>query len=254
MTAARPPVLTKERLQERTHEAEERLRAAAPGTDHVQHTVSYCHSIRSCPADWAYNRFSQEVVQRRDALRSEGGVALVAAFHRLAILRLVPESWRELQKQPHLAPVLEWFEDAVAQMMTELDAKPDADLDLPADPFARDLAVAAQRAWPLGAALVEPRLRLPRRWMTQGGPRTLVRGIGLLARLGGTFPLYQKHATTRHLSEFTEPGWEACYRRIAQIMRREPEVRGLMGGAWVFDPELERVSPRLEAVVRCRTV
>jgi hypothetical protein len=76
------------------------------------------------------------------------------------------------------------------------------------------------------------------------------RGPGVLARLGGSFPLYQIHAYTRHLSEFTEPGWEACYRRIARIMGDEPEVRGLYGGTWFFDPELQRVSPRLTYVRR----
>jgi len=109
----------------------------------------------------------------------------------------------------------------------------------------KDLSIAAQRLWPLGAVTVDPRLRLPARWMVQGGPRTFFRGVGVLARLGGNFPLYEIHAYNRHLSEFTEPGWEACYRRIARIMNDEPEVRGLYGGTWFFDPELERVSPRL---------
>lgn len=245
MTDPRLRVLTQEGLRVRTEEAAQQLHAAAPGRDSVQMAEGYCRAIRSCPSHWAYHQFSEEVLNTRDAVRGVGGVALVAAFHRYTLLRLVPETWRTLQERPHLAPVLEWFEDAIAQVISDLGAMPDADLDLRADPFARDLATAALRAWPLGAALVEPRLRMPRRWMLQGGPWTLLRGLGLLARLGGTFPLYQIHATTRHLSEFSEPGWEDCYRRIAYIMSREPAVRGLMGGAWIFDPELERVSPRL---------
>jgi len=109
------------------------LRSATPGTEWTKLAENYCSAIRRAPPNWSYCQFSEEVLKTRDAVLQQGGPALVAAFHRYTILRLVPESWRSLLERPHLAPMLEWFEDAVARMVSDIDATPDADLDFQAD-------------------------------------------------------------------------------------------------------------------------
>lgn len=232
-------------LDDRTGECEARLRALPGGRRWADEIGSYCRALRDTPLQLPYNRFSGAVISIRDAVQAAGGPALVAAFHRCALLRAVPESWKVLRSRQHLAPALPWFEDAMARAMGDVVTTPDEDLDLVADPFAKDLGVASLRLLALGAVTIEPRLRLPRRWMVQGGTRNLLVGIRTLVGLRGTAPLYEMHAYNRHLAEFTEAGWESMYRRMASIMRQEPEVRGLYGGTWFWDPALETVSPRL---------
>jgi hypothetical protein len=201
--------------------------------------------LRSWPAGWPYNRVPPGVLGARDELRREGGVPLVAAVHRFVILASIPEAREALRVRPHLVPVLDWFEDAALGMANDLAATPDDHLDFPLDPFVKDLAVVLRRLWPLGAVAVDPRLRLRRRWFTENGVQGALGGMRVLGRLGGSEPLYEIHAYHRHLPQFTEEGWTACYRRIARLMRAEPEIRGLFGKTWFWDPVLERVSPRL---------
>jgi hypothetical protein len=250
MTAASREPVTEGQLRDRTDEARRTLRAAPNGAEAVQLAVAYRQALQTCPPGWPYYRVSDHVLAVRDTLRRGGGTALVAAFHRYVILLLVPVSRRKLQECPHLAPVREFFEHAVTQIVSDLTAIPDADLDFHSDPFLKDLSVVALRLWPLGVVGVEPRLRMPQRWIIQGGPRTFLAGVGVLARLRRAFPLYEIHVYNRQLSEFTEPGWEASYRRIARIMQAEPDVRGLYGGAWFFDPAVKKVSPRLAYLTR----
>ncbi len=237
--------LRAEALRERTVEVEARLSALPGGASVLARVDPYCRALRTAPADWPYLRMPPSVLDMRDALAHEGGTRAVAAFHRCVLLRLVPASWAALRERAHLRPSLAWFEDAVARMLGDLVASPDDTLDFHADPFVKDLGVVTLRLLALGAVTIEPRLRLPRRWIVQGGMRNLAAGATALARLGGSFPLYEMHAYHRHLAEFTEPGWEAMYRRMAAIMVREPDVRGLYGGTWFWDPALETVSPRL---------
>ncbi len=204
----------------------------------------YGRAVRATPSQWPYYRFTQDVYDIAGDLRRRGGIPLVAAFHRYVVLRQVPESWATL-RTPHLAPALPWFEDAVELMLDDLHTLPDADLDLGADPFVKDLAVASLRLWALGAVTVEFSLKLPLRWIVQGGAGPLLSGIHALARLGGRYPLYEMHAYIRHYPEFNEPGWEAMYRRMAELMKADSEVRGLYGGTWFWDPGLATVSPNL---------
>ncbi len=226
-------------------EAARALQAIAGGERGLRLAESYRRALGSWPADWPYNRVPAEVLAARDELKREGGSALVAAVHRFVILASVPGARAALQARPHLAPVRDWFENAVAGMGADLAAAPDDSLDFPLDPFVKDLAVVLLRLWPLGAVGVDPRLRMRRHWFLEGGARGVLQGLGLLGRLGGSAPLYEIHAYHRHLSEFTEEGWTACYRRIASIMSRDPGIRGLFGKTWFWDPALERVSPRL---------
>ncbi len=226
-------------------EAERALRAVAGGARGLELAESYRRVLSSWPVDSPYNRVPAEVLAARDTLRREGGASLVAAVHRFVLLASIPAAREALAAQAHLAPVLEWFDSAAAGMAAELAGTPDERLDFPLDPFVKDLAVVLRRLWPLGAVGVDPRVRLRRTWFTEDGARGLLQGAGVLLRLRGTAPLYEIHLYHRHLSEFSEQGWTACYRRIAQIMGAQPWIRGLFGKTWFWDPALERVSPHL---------
>lgn len=68
----------------------------------------------------------------------------------------------------------------------------------------------------------------------------LVRYVG--ASGGGIW--FRIHTDTRYLSEFDEPGWDRCYRRIAELLVRRRHIRGVVGTSWFFDPQLLEISPR----------
>ncbi len=47
------------------------------------------------------------------------------------------------------------------------------------------------------------------------------------------------------LSEFNEIGWQEFYIRVAELMKINTSIKGIYGGSWFFDPDLEEISPRL---------
>lgn len=53
------------------------------------------------------------------------------------------------------------------------------------------------------------------------------------------------HTEARELSDFNEAGWDKAWMAAAAILRRRPELRGMMGSSWFYDPPLEQISPRL---------
>ena len=66
------------------------------------------------------------------------------------------------------------------------------------------------------------------------------------ARLGGFKPYVQIHTHLSYLDEFNEEGWNECYRCCADLCRVRPELLGMFGSSWFYDPVLADISPRLD--------
>ena len=58
-------------------------------------------------------------------------------------------------------------------------------------------------------------------------------------------PWFDHHTESRYLDEFDEAGLESTYRCVASLLRLHPEVAGLTAYGWIYDPQLEEISPRL---------
>jgi hypothetical protein len=56
---------------------------------------------------------------------------------------------------------------------------------------------------------------------------------------------YGNHIDLRAMKEFTPEGWSASFARIAEALTLNPEVRGVAGVSWFYDPQVGRISPHL---------
>ena len=67
---------------------------------------------------------------------------------------------------------------------------------------------------------------------------------------GGPGRWFRVHTEARYLAEFNENGWENCYFRIAQLLKKYQDTKGLVGTSWFYDPQLVKISPRLSYLQR----
>ena len=58
-------------------------------------------------------------------------------------------------------------------------------------------------------------------------------------------PWLEVHTESRELSDFNEAGWDRAWATAAEICKRRPEMAGMLGSSWFYDPPLEQISPRL---------
>ncbi len=58
-------------------------------------------------------------------------------------------------------------------------------------------------------------------------------------------PWLEVHTESRHTEDFTEAGWDQAWASAAAICKRRPELAGMIGSSWFYDPPLETISPRL---------
>ncbi|MFW2343525.1 hypothetical protein [Brevundimonas sp.] len=58
-------------------------------------------------------------------------------------------------------------------------------------------------------------------------------------------PWLEVHTESRELSDFNEAGWDRAWATAAEILKTRPEMAGMLGSSWFYDPPLETISPRL---------
>ena len=117
--------------------------------------------------------------------------------------------------------------------------------DVPEDKYWKDLALARQQMFPAAAQVVEVYSGFELKPMLDKGLGQTLRFLKLLVSSGGRRGFYQSHTDSPDLEDFNEEGWHRCYLMIAEMLERNPEIKGMFGASWFYDPQLAEVSPRL---------
>lgn len=132
------------------------------------------------------------------------------------------------------------------RILRETAPRPDNSHDLNSDLFHKDLALLAGRLLPVGAELIQPYAGIPRSLLVRGNARQFLRAVNyfLLRRKGfGDYCAF--HMDGRQLQGFTPQGWRQTYRRIAEFLKLNVNIRGVFGSAWFYDPAVAEISPHL---------
>ena len=69
--------------------------------------------------------------------------------------------------------------------------------------------------------------------------------IAYVKAQGWKKPWLEVHTESRHTDDFSEPGWDQAWASAAAICKRRPELAGMIGSSWFYDPPLETISPRM---------
>lgn len=64
-------------------------------------------------------------------------------------------------------------------------------------------------------------------------------------KAGGRGTWLEVHTESRHLDDFNEDGWNRAWATAAEICRARPDLAGMIGSSWFYDPPLTEISPRL---------
>jgi hypothetical protein len=150
--------------------------------------------------------------------------------------------------------ILTMYPAAASRLLTYVRNSSDLEYSLPNDDFLKDLRFASGLSVPCGTQVVDLRSMIGYRasagWLLRN-PSTL--HLRSILRYCQIVPWFRVHTESRYLNDFNESGWDACYIRVAALLRLHPEVLGLVGTSWFYDPQLETLSPRL-SYLRLRPV
>jgi hypothetical protein len=199
-------------------------------------------SFRSC----MYYRIQPALREAWDA--SVAGLSSEEKAHWAAcvLADLIARAPERLPDFPTPDSILPHMADEFSRVLNELENEPAAPRDLGNDLFMKDLSLCRLDGFPCVAQVVDKNSGIPRRLVAA---RLLQQPAALLAmglRSGFRYaPTFEIHTHTPMLKGFTPDGWDQCYLLTADLLELYPQYQGLTGGSWFYDPELDRVSPRL---------
>lgn len=194
---------------------------ALPAAAHPQHLPDEARTLLSASGD--ADALNRQAMQRMIERFEERRVQAKTKFPDLII---------ELFKQDHV------------RILNEIATKPKGHFVHPNDWFCKDFGVCRLTIAPAGAQIVHLRSGVPRSVIWKDGPAQAASAARFLIR-NGSRPYYEIHTHSPWLAEFTPKGWDRCYIRVADLLAENPDVKGMVGGSWFYDTEIERVSPRL---------
>ena len=116
---------------------------------------------------------------------------------------------------------------------------------LEADLFLKELGLAALRLYAGASSVIDPHSGVGRSLLWKGGLAQLPGRLLFFMRAGGFYPYFEIHVHKLYLDEFNEEGRNECYRCCADLYDLHPDILGMVGGSWFYDPVVATISPRL---------
>jgi hypothetical protein len=113
------------------------------------------------------------------------------------------------------------------------------------DTFQKEFGLATMRLYAAGSQLIDHHSGIPRSILVKNGILDVPRRLSIFTKLGGFKPFFEIHTHTAYLDEFNANGWNECYRCCSELYKIHPEILGMFGGSWFYDPALSEHSPRL---------
>lgn len=113
------------------------------------------------------------------------------------------------------------------------------------DSYFKDLALASGALFPAGERVVEPFSVLQRSLMFNAGVTQSLQFLksGVLA--GGYKPVFRLHVHLAEQSHLSEDSWWQTCQRLAQMLEINPDIKGIVGSSWYYDPQVPAISPHL---------
>jgi hypothetical protein len=226
------------RLSEQLRGLHAEVLQAYPVQDYVQHLCDY-------PRVASFKHMSRAVGRYCDGIRALVGDAGLDLYHRLLLLQLIPIAQQRLPDTNLPASVRLLYQSNFARIVRDVEL--DQSIYYLYPRLNKDLGLCSLRLIPCGAFKVHMH-GIAWRYLLRR-PGDVPRCVRLLAsHLRGRKPLYESHLDARDrvaMLGFNRTGWTWSLVTAAELLERNPDVKGMFGGAWFHDPKLPSVSPKL---------
>ena len=225
---------------------------AAPSIIETYPISNYLHEIQSQRDNYGYHCITPKLSNIFAKIRRDAGQHTLALYHRLASIELMLDSIKYFKQNKIPSAIYDQYCKWYSEILHDFPGEPDEYFDPEDDRFLKDLGVCSRILIPVSATVIVVS-QFPRKFIIQGGMRDSFRRVFFACdkldwskySFGKFAPFYEMHIVQRTLKYYNPEGWYQNYILIAEMLKLNPEIRGVFGKSWFFDPELETVSPNL---------
>lgn len=203
--------------------------------------IELLDSVRS---DQPYHSLPGALREFWSALSRDFGEEGFDAFQRLTMVRLMERFDIRATGKHYTDSIRQCFTLSLTRITRSIENPAFEEYRSVNDILLKDLAICGQKLFPAGAQVVETDSGFSRSFIFRGGLHQALRFLRVLLATGNKH-FYQIHTHLSELEEFNPEGWDRCYVRLAEMLELNPDIKGVYGGSWFYDPALEKISPRL---------
>ena len=172
------------------------------------------------------------------------------AFERVVLLRAMRVTLEKLAAYPVSDSVKRLYADEVRFIAAPAPSRIST-FDLTKNVFVGLAKTATLRRFPAGQMTWEVS-GIPRSWLPKVPFRSLPTVLKYIVKLGGLAPTFVPHlsATRRDRTALLERETNRSWHRMAQSMRLQPQIRGLVASSWLHSPDTMQATPHMTGFSR----
>jgi hypothetical protein len=207
----------------------------------------YVNDMKSYGESYSYKYFSPKIKTIFNEILKQYNFHILALYQKFAIATFIKDSNGRLHNKDFPESILRIYQEWFKRVLEDFSIQPDDYYNYENDAFQKDLSVCSLRLFPVGGSWIVDKLgSLGRKHLFAGGIRQFFNCLMLsLFKTGGRKPFYLIHTVDRYLDRFNPEERDKCYLRIGELLKRNSKIKGLMATCWLYDPMLEKISPRL---------
>lgn len=233
----------KTKLIQDINEQNKALLTDLPLSRHIAHLSVY-------PEVGPYSYTSLDVQQDFEKLTQYGDKKLTATYQKLVLLDLIERNRTKIYQAGLPTSIVNLFESNFKRIIDDIQFERQNEdfYHFKNDKFLKDVSLCNLRLTPAGAQ----KLNLTKL------PLLTFRSAGLIefAKIAAfttskhlnracVYDMHTDSHDTDLLNEFTPTGWRQFYINVADLLVTRPDIGGLFGVGWFFDPKVSEISPRL---------
>lgn len=191
-----------------------------------------------------YNHLSHAQVSFNATFLSMYGDNALHNFHQLIMLELMQRFPQRVLAHKFPNSILTLFASEFDRILSLIESKSNFVFDWTNDLFSKDMGICSLRLIPTGARLLEL-AGFSRKPLLNNWRRLIPNLYFLFFKIKASTPLYQMHVHMSNLDDFHRTGWTQSLVRMGELLKLNPQVKGIHGTSWFYDPALQNVSSHL---------
>lgn len=240
-------MISKDRIEKYRAKISNEIIKNCPKLMHEHPIGFYLTDVKSYGESCSYKYYSPKIKTVLNDILTKYNSDILALYQKMAVLTFIKDSIERLQNKDIPENILGIYEEWFKRILDDVAIQPDDYYNYENDAFQKDLSVCSLRLYPVGGCwVVNATGSFGRAHLFSGGIRQFFNCLKLfLFKTGGRKSFYIIHMVDRYVDRFNPEERDRCYIRIAELLKRNPKIKGLVGQGWLYDPQLEKISPHL---------
>jgi hypothetical protein len=206
----------------------------------------YFSTLKELVPHVSYKFNNEKISEIKKKIIEETSESHINKYHKYLLIYIINENIYTLSALDICDTVLSLYFYEFKRIISECSSNSDSFYDYSNDLFCKDLAIATLQMFPAGVLKAEYLSGVPRRCMLSNRGMDVFKWYRLLRQVKNFYPYYEIHLDVRYREKFSPEGWDAALRIVGDMLVLNPNIKGITGASWFFDPQIATVTPRLK--------